>query len=221
MGREEFTELERRDGAMRWRGCTELCEALTVGCPSLKRLGLGGHLIGGRGLRALCKMLDEGGCQHLEELDLSSNRLGERSVRDLAEWFHNGAGRPSLRRLLLGDNQVSGLSFVDHPFVGPAKCSLTALNLERNLLGDCDMEPIVKAFIGPTLRQLSLARNYDLGGQALAAASLGRILQEHPHIELLDLMACGRYRHFDVKVEFRDPEPSPSQSSASQHLSPP
>lgn len=100
---------------------------------------MGGHLLGGLGSDLLCKAMDDGALPSIEQLDLSVNSIGELAVRpfglvscsrltcpvlyhtvcrrlsqalNLAQWLAKGT-RPSLQRLLLGDNKISGLLFLE------------------------------------------------------------------------------------------------------------
>jgi hypothetical protein len=83
--------------------------------------------------------MDDGALPDIEQLDLSVNSIGELAVRlwlgvlqwvnlarlishpfcrrlsqafNLAQWLAKGT-RPSLQRLLLGDNKISGLLFLE------------------------------------------------------------------------------------------------------------
>lgn len=49
--------------------------------PHRKRVGLGGHLLGGLGSDLLCKAMDDGALPDIEQLDLSVNSIGELAVR--------------------------------------------------------------------------------------------------------------------------------------------
>lgn len=216
MGREEFSDRERASGAMRWSGCAVLCHALEApgACPRLRRLGLGGHLIGHMGVQALCVLLgprtDGRGqpCPLLEELDLTSNAIGDEGAQCLAAWLRAGQGAaPRMRRVMLGDNAITGAPFASTHAAAVAMnpCSgLTVLNLERNWLGRAEakgsLSGLLRAFMGPSIRHLSLARNYDLGGRPCVAAEMGRVLRDFPWLEGLDLRACGRGLHFDVRA---------------------
>jgi hypothetical protein len=126
-----------------------------------KRVGLGGHLLGGLGCNLLIKQMDDGALPNIEQLDLSLNNITEHAVRRptdavctsscprlpsgpstlwgtedwqltmvecgyslpfvshhplqaflMAGWLAKGL-RPSLQRLLLGYNRISGLMFAN------------------------------------------------------------------------------------------------------------
>lgn len=234
MGRDEFSRHERAYGAMRWSGCAFLCRALdTPGvCPRLRRLGLGGHLIGRKGVRALCVMLAGRGeaeqpCPMLEELDLTSNGIGDGGARCLAGWLRSGRGTaPRLRRLMLGDNNITGAAFAGVGGGGGGatmnpNSGLTVLNLERNWLGRAEVDGAVsgllRAFMGPSIRHLSLARNCDLARGPRAAAEVGQVLRDFPWLEGLDLKGCGRARHLGVRAlleEWQGQRDGPPQQPA-------
>lgn len=161
-------------GKMDEEGCRVLCDALKVACPSLKRLGLGGHSIVKDGLRALCDMLDVGGCPHLEDLDLSNNDLGEAGAMYLARWLRLGAGRMSLRRLFLADNEITGMSIPF--FTNQPKCRLIELDLACNSIKHQGLAPLIGAFAGTTLRHVCLHGNLFL------EASLHKVLARYSNI---------------------------------------
>lgn len=245
----------RQRGGMGPAGCTVLCAALLrqggrgkvgqggggegrVGGCRLRRLGLGGHLMGVEGVEVLLKVLRAGACPALRELDLTDNALGDEGACLVAEWLRGwergreewGGGAqdrpwegkegkeeqedvqvttpPPLRQLLLGHNGIAGALFAVHPLFHTPPCpgtsSLAALNLEGNLLasplpahaqgedeGHHDLRPCLQAFLGPSLRHLSLAHNPFIGSTPASAAALGRLVREYPGIEHLNLTGCG------------------------------
>ena len=137
-------------------------------------------------------MLEKGGCPTLEDLNLSHNRITEDAAYALASWFHTGAGRPSLRSLDLGNNRITGYKFSSRPISGPAKCSLTELDLKGNHIGfGSAAEDVVGAFVTrpDELQRLCISHN-----KALDGSSLGRILMRHPNIVCLD-MVVYKYRY--------------------------
>jgi len=55
-----------------------------------------------------------------------------------------------------------------------------------------DLNPCLRALLGPALRHLSLAHNPAVAATPAAAAALGRLLNDFPSLESVNLIGCGR-----------------------------
>ncbi|XP_069825556.1 NACHT, LRR and PYD domains-containing protein 3-like isoform X2 [Dendropsophus ebraccatus] len=125
--------------------------------PSLKRLYLSGNRLSGPHFRDLVAALSSPDCR-IEYLGLDNNNLPDTSCPQLASVIRNN---PSLKRLVLHDNSLSGPHFSDlvEALSSPA-CSIEELGLSNNNLPDTSCPQLASVIRNnPSLKILDLSYN--------------------------------------------------------------
>lgn len=99
---ESLEVLDMQDNTFTFKGATALTQALT-GWPSLRELGVGDDLLGGRGAIKVFEALEAGSNQKVEVLRLEYNDINPLGVKALLKAAKDGL--PNLRRVELNGNK--------------------------------------------------------------------------------------------------------------------
>ncbi|XP_044131140.1 NACHT, LRR and PYD domains-containing protein 12-like [Bufo gargarizans] len=136
----KIEELQLDDNDLPDTSCIQLASVIRNN-PSLKRLYLSGNRLSGPHFSDLMEALSSPACR-IEELQLGDNRLPDTSCIQLASGIRNN---PSLKKLVLSDNSLSGPHFSDlmEALSSPAG-RIETLDLKGNKLSEEEKKAIRK-----------------------------------------------------------------------------